>query len=280
MKTLVKELGELALAGRWDIDFHLPAEGIKQFPKELVKRVDEVADVIKAKRDPTERPEEVFQYVDIASIDVATGAVVNPQELTGDEAPSRARKVIGAFNVIVSTCRPTRGAIAVVPVALHNQIASTAFSVLRAKDGVNPFYLHYALRLSSTLEQFRKWSTGSSYPAILDDDVKKTRIPVPDGPTQDRIALKIVAALFERDKAIATLNAAWNGALDNITETLCGGILAETVLEGDNKLVSSVTDVQRILAELPHLNAGTGSNGDLLAGCSAPEEPYAEEEAY
>jgi hypothetical protein len=153
----------------------------------------------------------------------------------------------------------------VVPVALHNQIASTAFSVLRAKEGVNPFYLHYALRLPSTLEQFRKWSTGSSYPAILDDDVKKTRIPIPDGPTQDRIALKIVAALFERDKAVAALNAAWHGALDNITGALRGGVLAEAVLDGAG-LVSATAAIQAILTELSPLRMDTasGENGDLF----------------
>lgn len=264
MKTLVKELGELALAGRWDIDFHLPAEGILQFPNEIVKRVDSVADVIKAKRDPTKRPDEVFQYVDIASIDVSTGVVVNPQELTGDEAPSRARKLVGAFDVIVSTCRPTRGAIAVVPISLHGQIASTAFSVLRAKDGVNPFYLHYALRLPSTLEQFRKWSTGSSYPAILDEDVEKTRIPVPDGPTQDRIALKIVAALLERDNAIAAINAGWNGAMQNITAALCGEELSEKGINGRG-LSCTVNEVRAALKQLPVLKADfTNGNGDLF----------------
>lgn len=138
MKILVKKLGELALAGRWDIDFHLPPIEINKFPKSIVVRVDEVADVSKAKRDPGKNPDDLFQYIDIASVDVATGVVSNPQELRGDEAPSRARKVVRAFDVIVSTCRPTRGAIAVIPEALHNHIASTAFSIVRAKEGVTP----------------------------------------------------------------------------------------------------------------------------------------------
>jgi hypothetical protein len=216
MKVLVKKLGELAIAGRWDIDFHLPPEGITQFPKDTVVRIDEVADVMKSKRDPSKKPDDLFQYIDIASVEVATGIVSNPQELRGDEAPSRARKVVRAFDLIVSTCRPTRGAIAVIPVELHDQIASTAFSIVRAKDGVNPFYLHYALRLPSTLEQFRKWSTGSSYPAILDEDVKKTRIPLPTPEIQNQIAQKVLAALHERAIAIATANADWNGALETL----------------------------------------------------------------
>jgi len=263
MKILVKKLGELALAGRWDIDFHLPPIEINKFPNGIVVRVDEVADVSKAKRDPGKYPDDLFQYIDIASVDVATGVVYNPQDLRGDEAPSRARKVVRAFDVIVSTCRPTRGAIAVIPEALHNHIASTAFSIVRAKEGVNPFYLHYALRLSSTLEQFRKWSTGSSYPAILDEDVKKTRIPLPPPEVQDQIAQKVLAALHERDIAIAAANAGWNGALDNITDTLCGHVELSQALPTNKDTICTIAEVRQKLAELPSLIADGGvSDGD------------------
>lgn len=262
MKVLVKKLGELAIAGRWDIDFHLPAEEITKFPQDIVVRIDDVADVMKAKRDPGRKPDDLFQYIDIASVDVAIGVVSNPQELRGDEAPSRARKVVRAFDVIVSTCRPTRGAIAVIPVELHDQIASTAFSIVRAKDGVNPFYLHYALRLSSTLEQFRKWSTGSSYPAILDEDVKKTLIPLPSSEIQDQIAQKILAALHERDTALAAANAGWNGVLNNITNALRGHVEPSHALSVNQETISTISQVRQKLSELPQLNIDGASNGN------------------
>ena len=71
MKILVKSLQDLQSAGRWDIDFHLPAEGIRKFSKELLKRVDQVADVVKDKRDPTKEPDAAFQYIDIAAVDAS-----------------------------------------------------------------------------------------------------------------------------------------------------------------------------------------------------------------
>lgn len=207
-------------AGRWDIDFHTPALGIQRYANNSLMRIDEVADIGKEKRDPTEQAEAAFQYIDIASVDTTTGAIVSPQDLIGDEAPSRARKVVGAFDVIVSTCRPTRGAIAVVQPSLHNQIASTAFTIVRAKSGVNPYYLQFVLRLSSTREQFRKWSTGSSYPAILDEDVKKTLVPMLDTDGQDAIAAQIRNALLERERAVARVNKDWNLALDGMTANI------------------------------------------------------------
>ena len=256
MKVLVKTKKEIKTAGRWDIDFHLPAEGIQKFPQALQKRVDEVAWVAKDKRDPTKEQDSVFQYIDISSVDVSIGFIANQQDVEGTDAPSRARKVVTAFDVIVSTCRPTRGAIAVVPVKLHNQIASTAFSLLRARQGINPFYLHYALRLSSTLEQLRKWSTGSSYPAILDEDVKKTSIPVPDLETQDVIARTIVLAIRERETAIRAANAAWTKTLNDITASLCGtepnGASDLTEYAEDTEIYS-LADVEATLKELPPL---------------------------
>lgn len=265
MKTLLKSRQELEAVGRWDIDFHLPPEGIQKFPKELLKRVDAVADVVKDKRDPGKEPEVPFQYIDIATVDVTVGTIANPQDVEGSEAPSRARKVVRAFDVIVSTCRPTRGAIAVVPVSLHDQIASTAFSIVRAHADVNPFYLHFALRLPSTLEQFRKWSTGSSYPAILDSDVKKTLIPVPASKVQDAIAAKVVAALLERAKAIRAANTVWGNVLSDITSSLTGKQEAPEEVPGQEAMqfdAFTLAAVQAALAELPAIRTDASVNGN------------------
>ena len=254
MKTLVKTRADLRRVGRWDIDFHLPPEGIKQFPPGLLKRVDVVAAFPKDKRDPGKRPEAVFQYIDISSVDVVSGQVTTPQDVEGAEAPSRARKVVSAFDLLISTCRPTRGAIAVVPQHLHNQIASTGFSLLRARAGVNPFYLHYALRLLSTLEQFRKWSTGSSYPAILDDDVAKTLIPVPDRDEQDHIAGLVVEAMFQRERAIQQANAGWHSSLDAITSRLSGqaaGGAGNGEVPVSESPPCTIAAIQAILRDLP-----------------------------
>jgi hypothetical protein len=262
MKTLIKTRKELESIGRWDIDFHLPAEGIKKFPRDLLKRVDQVATLAKEKRDPTKTPDSVFQYIDISSVDVAVGQITNPQEVDGIDAPSRARKVVRAFDIVVSTCRPTRGAIAVVPVQLHSQIASTGFSIVRPNDEVNPFYLHYALRLPSTLEQFRKWSTGSSYPAILDDDVKKTLIPMPERDVQDAIAEKVMGALREREKVVRAANAVWLATLDGITASMSGQEIDPIQLEDEIEETNNFTisAVRAILNKLRPLSSN--SSGD------------------
>nr|WP_268870610.1 hypothetical protein [Photorhabdus australis] len=161
---------------------------------------------------------------------------------------------------MVSTCRPTRGAIAVVPLEFHDQIASTGFSIIRAHKDINPFYLQYALRLPSTLEQFRKWSTGSSYPAILDEDVAKTLIPVPVRSEQDRIATLIIKALDERRKEIQKANENWENTLNEITNYLSIKNISkkeaeESLDKNDNiKKHPTVTDeLELLLNTLPPL---------------------------
>lgn len=220
MKSLIKTTQILVKEGRWDIDYHLPAEGIRNFPAERVAPVSRLAVASNEARNPTLKPDKVFLYVDIASIDIETGTIVNPQELTGEEAPSRARMVIRAFDILVSTVRPTRGAVAVVPPELDNQICSTGLCVVRCNPDVNPFYLHFVLRLDSTLEQFRKFSTGSSYPAILDEDVEKTLVPMASPDEQNYIAKAIRAALKKREDLLKKARQEMDSAVSTSTGLL------------------------------------------------------------
>ena len=216
MKYLKTYKKKLIKAERWDYDYHEPPVLIRQFDISIVKKVSEVADVIHIKKDPTKKANTIFQYIDISGINIDTGEVERIQELTGAEAPSRARKLVQAYDIIISTCRPTRRAIAVIPENLHGQICSTGFSVIRAKHNVNPLYLHYALRLDSTMEQFRKFATGSSYPAILDSDVEKTLIPIPALEEQNSIVKRLLVSLRERKQIIAHINDKWDNVLEQI----------------------------------------------------------------
>lgn len=214
MKSLKTKYKKLILEQRWDIDYHLPPVEIGKYNSNILTTVQECAEIITDKRNPMLQPEESFFYVDISSVDVVTGMIVNPQQLIGEEAPSRARKVIREGDIIISTCRPTRGAIAIIPKELDNQICSTGFSVIRVNQAkANTQYLHFILRSAVVKEQFRKFSTGSSYPAILDDDVKKTVIPLPQKDLQDEIARKVYQQTTLRNQKIQTANVEWEKKL-------------------------------------------------------------------
>lgn len=263
MKTLIRTYEDLLEAKRWDIDFHLPAELIKLFDSKLICRVDDVATVAKDTRDPSNATGVTFRYIDISSIDVVMGEIVSPQEVLGEDAPSRARKVVQVFDIVVSNVRPTRGSVAVVPESLHMEIASTGFTVVRANPGINPFYLHFALRLQSTREQFRKWSTGSSYPAILDGDVEKTLIPVPDRAVQDRFAIALFEANEIRHRQIQNTTDAWRLKTDSLLQELGGNALSAKIpaknAEGEALpgVWSGIPTIEEIEAGLSALKSAT-----------------------
>jgi type I restriction enzyme S subunit len=120
---------------------------------------------------------------------------------------------------------------------------------------MNPFYLHYALRLPATLEQFRKWSTGSSYPAILDDDVAKTLIPVPSADEQDSIARRLMGAFAERSNAIRIADFAWHHALNEILAGLSGVEgQATAAQEPQQDVPHTIAAIRETLRALPALS--------------------------
>jgi len=138
-----------------------------------------------------------FRYVDISSIDRSRKIIVEPAEIEGSAAPSRARKTIRAGDVLVSTVRPNLNAVAIVPKELDGQVASTGFSVLRPRKGeLLARYLFYYCCTPGFVDALMAKVRGAHYPAVSDADVKEVEIPLPH-PLEQR---RIVEILDEADR--------------------------------------------------------------------------------
>ncbi len=143
---------------------------------------------------PSELGRDDFMYIDISSVDRETKRIIGAQRIRSADAPSRARKQVRACDVILSTVRPNLNAVAFVPRELDCEIASTGFAVLRAKaSALDPSYLFYFLQTEALVSDLTRIANGASYPAVSDDDVLNTTIPLPDLSEQKRIA-----AILER----------------------------------------------------------------------------------
>lgn len=82
-------------------------------------------------------PDADFTYIDVGSINKELGLIANPQVVTAEDAPSRARKIVKKGTVIYSTVRPYLLNIAVVnDDFLPEPIASTAFAIIHPYSGV------------------------------------------------------------------------------------------------------------------------------------------------
>lgn len=94
---------------------------------------------------PLQSPDAEFDYIDVASVSNATFEIQATQRLKGKNAPSRARKLVRANDVIFATIRPTLQRVSVVPDHLDQQVCSTGYFVLRPKPGVDHRFVIYSL---------------------------------------------------------------------------------------------------------------------------------------
>lgn len=142
--------------------------------------------------------EEEFIYIDIASVNREKKRIQDPQHLLGHQAPSRARKVVAAGDVIVSMTRPNLNAVAIVPPELDDQIASTGFDVLRAIE-IDPRWIFYTVRSNEFIESMSDLVQGALYPAIRSKDIRNYKLALPPLSEQHRIADKLDIMLARVD---------------------------------------------------------------------------------
>jgi type I restriction enzyme S subunit len=142
-----------------------------------------------SRADPARLGYKSIKYVDIASIDRDTKNVSSASDIDASSAPSRARQQLITDDVLVSTVRPNLNAVAMVRSYLNGAIGSTGFCVLRADTKlVLPDFLFYFCQTGSFVSHLTGIANGASYPAVTDDDVLNTRIPLPSVTEQGRLA--------------------------------------------------------------------------------------------
>ena len=128
---------------------------------------------------PLQSPDAEFTYIDVSSVSNQTFRIEETQRLRGKDAPSRARRLVKADDVLFATVRPTLRRIAVVPEDLDNQVCSTGYFVLRPKPDCDPRFLFYFLFTDNFMGQMEALQKGASYPAVTDGDVKAQTIAAP-----------------------------------------------------------------------------------------------------
>ena len=173
------------------------------------------------RRDPTKDSSAPFIYVDISAVDNAEGKIVSPRELLGQDAPSRARKVIHSGDVIFATTRPYLKKVAIVGPEIDGQICSTGFCVLRAnRRVVEPGFLFYLCRSDLVVAQLSDNNMrGASYPAVTDRDVYEALIPLPPLDEQRRIVAHL-EALREKIKILKEIQATTDAELQRLEQAI------------------------------------------------------------
>ena len=172
---------------------------------------------------PESHNEDTFNYIEISGVDLQTGEITSVPKPTS-KAPSRARMLVQAGDILISLTRPHRGAIGVVPKNLHGTVASTGFAVIRkiTAKKYRPQYLLVILRSSVCLQQMLQRSSGGNYPAITESELKRITVPL----CVDSVQQQIVAQVAKRKGQVRQLRAEaaalWSAALADFEAKLIG----------------------------------------------------------
>jgi len=132
---------------------------------------------------------DTFPYIEISEIDTLSGEIQNITQVDISEAASRAKMLVRENDIIVSTTRPNRGAIALIKKEQDFSIASTGFSVIRniINSEINRNYLFAVLRQEIILKQFEQRSSGGNYPAITQEELSNVIIPFANAEKQQKV---------------------------------------------------------------------------------------------
>ena len=189
--------------------------------------------------DPKKTPGKSFLYVDIGAIDNSVQKITEPKEFLGKDAPSRARRVIAANDVLFSTVRTYLKNVAQVPESLDGQLTSTGISVLRANASTDPGYLFRWVCSSDFIAEISEAQDGTMYPAVRDEDVLNGPIALPPLPEQRRIVRKLDTLSARTTTASTHLNAIAKLVQRYKASVLTAGIAGE--LTADWRLANGVS---------------------------------------
>jgi len=165
---------------RWDAQHHASLSA--EVEQRLNSKADgdvyvsDLAELVDERADPRRWGAKQFNYIEISDIDSQT-CVVYSNSIETSVTPSRARKLVKAGDVLVSTVRPERGAVGVVGPHQDGSICSTGLAVLRP-TGIDSLTLAYLLKTEFVITQLMRNNVGIAYPAIKETCLASVLLPV------------------------------------------------------------------------------------------------------
>lgn len=181
------------------------ANGLPALPKGWVwATLGEITQDVQ-KTNPREKPDRQFWYLDISSIDNAHQRIVAPKRYVGKDAPSRARQMVRAGDILFSTVRTYLKNTAVVQEVYDGQIASTGFCVLRAASPISGRFVFFLTLTDAFVNRLTELQRGTSYPAVRNSDVLVQTTPLPPLAEQRRIVAKIEELFTQLDAGVEAL---------------------------------------------------------------------------
>ena len=150
-------------------------------------------------------PEEI-NYIDISS--VSQGRIVSKTMMLAAEAPGRARRKARDGDIIWSNVRPNLRAYALVLEPHENDVFSTGFTILTAKN-VPYTWLYQFVTTDNFVGHLVNHATGAGYPAVRPDDFERASVVVPPKTLLDlfheatEVSFRLISKLSTQNQKLA-----------------------------------------------------------------------------
>ena len=157
--------------------------------------------------DPTKYPEKTFSYVELADIDSSIGIIHSASNIKGEDAPSRARRMLKKSDVIVSSVEGSLEKVALVDEEYEGSLASTGFFQFRTTK-ILPEVLLVFSKSIVLQAQLKRECTGTILTAVPNNSLRRIIIPILPSETQQKIASLVQQSHSARRKAKELLESA------------------------------------------------------------------------
>jgi len=200
--SYIVNLSEIKSSHRADAEYFQPkydklVEKIKKYGAVLLLNI---VQNVAARFNAKSQPDKIFQYVELSNITSSVGTIDGFSEVSGSEAPSRAKRVLKPNDVILSSVEGSLEKVALVGKEQDGYLASNGFFQFRSKDILPEVLL--VLAKSFVLQmQFEKQTAGTILTAVPKEAVKNIVVPKLNKSTQQKIADLVQKSHEARSKA-------------------------------------------------------------------------------
>ena len=144
-----------------------------------------------------------FNYIEISDIKLDLGEV-DFQSIGTNQTPDRAKFLMKGGEILVSTVRPNRSAIGLLPRNYHDYVVSSGFAPLKPVSVLFRAFLFIWFKTEFVTEWLTRYSTASMYPAVAVQDIINVPIFKPSPELLVALDKKIreIEILLEKSKKL------------------------------------------------------------------------------
>lgn len=180
--------GSFAAIGRLDAEYYQPK--YEDYQARVLSYPNGWQPLMQAcnLKDKNFNPEDsaTYKYIELADID-NSGGITDRTEAIGNELPSRARRIVDAGDVLISSIEGSLSSCAIVPEKMNAALCSTGFYVINSGK-INSETLLVLFKSSLMQNLLKQGCSGTILTAINKTEFQNIPVPIIEGGAQTKIA--------------------------------------------------------------------------------------------